>query len=251
MHAGLVRALGATTAAVIGHDWGSLIAANAALLLEPDTFTAVATLSAPYTPRGRAPPRRDLRPCRRGRRVLHQLLPAARRPRRGGDRARYPGLAARLLRQPVRVDTMPSEGAGHVFYISTRRPDARDRFVSGELPAWLSDDDLDVYTSRSSNAPVSPGALNRYRNVDRDWEDLAGYDGEAAITQASLFIGGALDASLARGSRTIIDSFSTTMPGLVSSHLLPGCGHWVPEERPAHVTEILLEWLPEVHPATG
>ena len=33
--AGLVRALGATTAAVIGHDWGSLIAANAALL-EPD-----------------------------------------------------------------------------------------------------------------------------------------------------------------------------------------------------------------------
>src|SRR6476646_10132781 len=48
--AGLVGALGATTAAVIGHDWGSLIAANAALL-EPETFTAVATLSAPYTPR--------------------------------------------------------------------------------------------------------------------------------------------------------------------------------------------------------
>ena len=34
--AGLVRAMDATTAAVIGHDWGSLIAANAALL-EPDT----------------------------------------------------------------------------------------------------------------------------------------------------------------------------------------------------------------------
>src|SRR5664279_4842856 len=47
------------------------------------------------------PPERDLRPCRQGRRVLHQLLPAA-RPRRGGDRARYPGLAARLLREPVR-----------------------------------------------------------------------------------------------------------------------------------------------------
>jgi pimeloyl-ACP methyl ester carboxylesterase len=30
--AGLVSALGLTTAAVIGHDWGSLIAANAALL---------------------------------------------------------------------------------------------------------------------------------------------------------------------------------------------------------------------------
>ena len=91
--------------------------------------------------------------------------------------------------------------------------------------------------------------MNRYRNVDRDWEDLAAYDG-AAITQPSLFIGGALDASGA-GIQNVIDSFSTTMPGLVSSHLLPGCGHWVPEVRPAHVNEILVDWLHKVHPATA
>jgi len=41
------------------------------------------------------------------------------------------------------------------------------------------------------------------------------------------------------------------MPGLVSSHLLPGCGHWVQEERPAHVNEILVDWLHKVHPATA
>jgi pimeloyl-ACP methyl ester carboxylesterase len=68
--------------------------------------------------------------------------------------------------------------------------------------------------------------------------------------QPSLFIGGALDASGA-GIQNVIDSFSTTMPGLVSSHLLPGCGHWVQEERPAHVNEILVDWLHKVQPATA
>ena len=144
-------------------------------------------------------------------------------------------------------DTMSSEGASHVFYIP---PGARmrDRFVSGELPAWLSDDDLDVYVEEFERTGFT-GALNRYRNVDRDWEDLAAYDG-AAITQPSLFIGGALDASAA-WMQNVIDSFSTTMPGLVSSHLLAGCGHWVQQERPAQVNEILTSWLHQVYPATA
>ena len=120
--------------------------------------------------------------------------------------------------------------------------------MSGELPAWLSDGDLDVYVEEFERTGFT-GALKRYRNVERDWDDLAAYDG-AAITQPSLFIGGALDASGA-WLQNVIDSFSTTLPGLVSSHLLPGCGHWVPEERPAHVNEILVDWLHKVHPATA
>ena len=162
--AGLVRALGATTAAVIGHDWGSLIAANAALL-EPDTFTAVATLSAPYTPRGGPRP--------------SEIFAHA-----SGDAEFYisyfqqPGRAEAEIEPDIRGwlqgcyaslsgDTMPSEGASHVFYIppGTRM---RDRFVCGELPAWLSDDDLDVYVEEFERTGFT-GALNRYRNVDRDW----------------------------------------------------------------------------------
>lgn len=38
------------------------------------------------------------------------------------------------------------------------------------------------------------GALNRYRNMDRDWEDLADHDG-APLAQPFLFVGGELDAS--------------------------------------------------------
>jgi epoxide hydrolase A/B len=241
---GLVGALGARTAAVIGHDWGALIAANAALL-EPDTFTAVATLSAPYTPRGGPRP--------------SELFAQA-----GGDDEFYisyfqqPGRAEAEIEPDVRGwlrgcfaslsgDTMGPDGAAHIFYIPTGAR-MRDRFVSGALPAWLSDDDLDVYVAEFERTGLT-GALNKYRSVDRDWEDLIAYDG-APIRQPSLFVGGALDASAAF-IQNVIDSFPMTMPGMVSSHLLAGCGHWVQEERPTQVTEILLEWLHQVHPATA
>lgn len=47
----VVEALGERTAVVVGHDWGSNIAATCALL-RPEVFRAVAMLSVPYAPPG-------------------------------------------------------------------------------------------------------------------------------------------------------------------------------------------------------
>ena len=47
----VVHALGEETAVIVGHDWGSTIAANSALV-RPDVFRAVGLLSVPYAPRG-------------------------------------------------------------------------------------------------------------------------------------------------------------------------------------------------------
>jgi len=47
---GLVDALGARQAFIVGHDWGAQIAWHAALF-RPDVFPAVATLSVPFRPR--------------------------------------------------------------------------------------------------------------------------------------------------------------------------------------------------------
>jgi pimeloyl-ACP methyl ester carboxylesterase len=40
-----------------------------------------------------------------------------------------------------------------------------------------------------------------------------------------------------------IDAYPVTLPGLVSSHLLDGCGHWVQQERPEQVNGLLTAWL--------
>src|SRR5439155_9161531 len=52
---GLLDALGAESAVIVGHDWGAPVAWHSALL-RPDRFRAVAALSVPYRPRGAAPP---------------------------------------------------------------------------------------------------------------------------------------------------------------------------------------------------
>lgn len=237
----LVHALGADTAAIVGHDWGSPIAANSALLA-PEVFTSVAMLSVPYAPRGGPRPTE----------VFAQI---------GGDADFYVsyfqqlGVAEAEIEPDVRGwlrgcytslsgDTMSDHGSDAVFFIT---PGARmsDGFITGGLPAWLSDADLAAYTDEFERSGFT-GGLNRYRNVDRDWQDLAAYDA-APITQPSIFIGGSRDASTGWGQQAI-DAFPSTLPGLRGSHLLEGCGHWIQQERADEVNALLVAWLTDVHP---
>ncbi|WP_433217343.1 alpha/beta fold hydrolase [Microtetraspora malaysiensis] len=232
----VVRALGERTAVIVGHDWGATIAADSAVV-RPDVFRAVGLLSVPYAPPG-GPRPSD---------VFAQM---------GGDEEFYvsyfqaPGRAEAEIEPDVRgwlaglyaalsADTMPPAGAPDPHFVS-RGGRLRDRFPTGRLPAWLSEDDLDVYAAEFERTGMS-GALNRYRNMDRDWEDLADFNG-SPITQPSLFIGGARDASTTWMADAIA-AYPATLPGLVSSRILDGCGHWIQQERRAEVNEILTGWL--------
>ncbi|MFC8387267.1 alpha/beta fold hydrolase [Streptomyces sp. NPDC057238] len=232
----VVHALGEESAVVVGHDWGAAIAANSALL-RPDVFRAVALLSVPYTPRG-GPRPSD---------VFAGM---------GGDEEFYvsyfqePGRAEAEIEPDVRgwlaglyaalsADTMPAPGAPDPHFVG-RGGTMRDRFPAGRLPCWLSERDLDVYAGEFERTGMT-GALDRYRNMDRDWEDLAAFDG-APISQPSLFVGGGLDASTT-WLADAIEAYPVTLPGLVSSHLLDDCGHWIQQERPEEVNRLLTEWL--------
>ncbi|WP_432156436.1 MULTISPECIES: alpha/beta fold hydrolase [unclassified Streptomyces] len=237
-NAAVVRALGEETAVIVGHDWGAAIAANSALL-RPEVFRAVGLLSVPYTPRGGPRPGEIF-------------------SRMGGDEEFYvsyfqePGRAEAEMEPDVRGwlagfytalsgDTMPGPGAPAPHFVS-RGGTLRDRFpaAGGPLPAWLGERELDHYAGEFERTGFT-GALNRYRNMDRDWEDLAALDG-APVTQPSLFVGGRRDASVA-WLADAIEAYPVTLPGLVSSHLLDGCGHWIQQERPTEVNRILTDWL--------
>ncbi|WP_409058259.1 alpha/beta fold hydrolase [Streptomyces sp. SYP-A7185] len=263
---GVVRALGAETATVVGHDWGSPIAANSALL-RPDVFTAVGLLSVPYAPRngfrptdafariegagGRGGPGEAGGSGEAGGegageefyvsyfqeegRAEAEIEPDV----RGWLAGFYAGLSADTSWQKARSSLGAAEGRS--LHFVTRGGRMSDRFPKGEaLPPWLTEADLDVYAAEFERTGLA-GALNRYRNVDRDWEDLAAWDG-MPIPQPSLFIGGDQDASTT-WMADAIKAYPQTLPGLVSSHILEGCGHWVQQERAYEVNRILVEWL--------
>ncbi|MDR6974160.1 pimeloyl-ACP methyl ester carboxylesterase [Streptomyces sp. 3330] len=233
----VVRALGEESAVVVGHDWGSAIAAASALL-HPEVFRAVGLLSVPYAPPGGPRPTE----------VLGRIG--------GPDQEFYvsyfqePGRAEAEIEPDVRGwlagffaalsgDTMPARDEPDPHFVA-RGGRLRDRFPTDALPAWLSEDDLDFYAGEFERTGLT-GALNRYRNMDRDWEDLARHRG-APLTQPALFVGGARDASTT-WMADAIDAYPTTLPGLSASHVLNDCGHWVQQERPDEVNRLLTDWL--------
>ncbi|MEU5207701.1 alpha/beta hydrolase [Streptomyces sp. NPDC020742] len=235
---GVLRALGEESAIIVGHDWGAPIAANTALL-RPDLFTAVALLSVPYSPRGAVRPTDAFR-------------------RLGGEEEFYvsyfqePGRAEAEIEPDVRGwlaglyaglsgEAGPSAGGGMSPLFSIP-PGGRlsDRFPDPALAGWLTAADLDFYAGEFERTGLT-GGLNRYRNVDRDWEDLAAWHG-APLTQPALFIGGEFDGPT-QWLADAIKTFPVTLPALSGAHLLDGCGHWVQQERPAEVNALLLDWL--------
>jgi pimeloyl-ACP methyl ester carboxylesterase len=234
---GVVAALGEQTAVVVGHDWGSPIAAASALL-RPDVFQAVALLSVPYTPPGRSRPTDVFR---------HM----------GGDEEFYinyfqqPGRAEAEIEEDVRYwlagfylsasgdAVRPTDGGTIATVPAGGR--LRDRFVvPDQLPGWLSEEDLAVYVGEFERTGFA-GALNRYRNVDRDWEDLAAWAGQPIVVP-SLFIGGDRDGPTLWGASSIA-KYDQTLPGLRGSHVLAACGHWTQQERSAEVNELLVAFL--------
>jgi len=124
-----------------------------------------------------------------------------------------------------------------------------DRFPApGPLPGWLTEDDLGFYAGEFERTGFR-GALNRYRNVDRDWQDLQPWKG-APVRVPSLFIGGEKDGPTMWGGSAIA-RFPGTLPGLRGSHILPGCGHWVQQERADEVNRLLVDWLKSLQQSPG
>ena len=117
----------------------------------------------------------------------------------------------------------------------------RDRFVmpDGE-PAWL-DRRRPRRLRRRVRAQRLRRSLNRYRNVQRDWEDLQAI-ARRPIEVPALFVGGDRTGPRCGGAATI-ERFPDTVPNLRGVHVLAGCGHWTQQERAAEVDALLAGFL--------
>jgi pimeloyl-ACP methyl ester carboxylesterase len=237
--AGLIEVLSPDAPAVIiGHDWGAPIVWNTALI-RPDRVRAVAGLSVPYM--GVA--------SRSFSETIDEVFTS---------RGRFfyqhyfqkEGVAEAEMEADVR-------GALRRFYyaISGDAPDGTwplDKPVSATLldrlpdpdpfPAWLTAADLDYFVGEFE-ASGFRGPINRYRNHDADFIYLQEFEGRR-ITQPALFIGGERDLVLSMmGRRDFVTAMRAQIPDLRGADVLPGCGHWTQQERPAEVNERLLAWL--------
>jgi pimeloyl-ACP methyl ester carboxylesterase len=238
---GILDALGAETAVVVGHDWGAPVAWHAALL-RPDRVRGVVGLSVPYRPRGTAPPTSVMPQTDDA--MFYQLYFQA------------PGVAEAELERDVRgtlrrlLYSFSGEGFPSVSVRSpfggamvAKKGGVLDGTVMPEvLPDWISEADLDVFAGEFSHAGFR-GGLNWYRNIDRNWELLAPYAG-ARVMVPALYVAGDRDLVVAfPGMDQLIANLSRFVPELRGTSILPGCGHWTQQERPTEVTDAILSFL--------
>lgn len=239
---GLLDALNAETAVIVGNDWGATLAWQAALM-RPDRFRAVAAFGVPmmgsppvapgklfpqtaealfYTLYFQAPGLAEAEFERDIRLTLRKILFAASGeagPRGASDDT--PNPFGMVSRADGLLASLPDPAA---------------------LPAWLTETDLDVLT-QAFTAGGFRGGLNLYRNMDRNWELQHSLNG-LTVTVPALYMSGERDPGLAiPGMRQIISEMPRLVPQLTDAIDLAGCGHWIQQERPDTVNTALVRFL--------
>jgi pimeloyl-ACP methyl ester carboxylesterase len=232
---GVVRALGQSQAVISGHDWGAPVAWHAALL-RPDVFRAVIGLSVPFRPRGAVRPTTMMPKTDDA--MFYQLY------------FQTPGVAEAELARDVRstmrrlayTGSGAVEGGGGIFMVPRDGGFLTHTVDPEKLPAWLSEADIDFYTAEFTRTGFR-GGLNWYRNIDRNWELLAPW-ANALVTVPALYVAGDRDLVVRfPGMDQLIPNLSKFVPRLSRTVMLPGCGHWTQQERPAEVNAAMLEFL--------
>jgi len=238
---GVIDALGAEDAVLVGHDWGAPIVWHTALF-HPERVRAVAGLSVPYFPRAGLPPLalwhryytdRDL--------FFYQVYFQDEGVAEAAFEADVAASLGKVLWSisGAAVEagaSWPQLPAGASMLENLSLPSDEQR------PAWMSGTDF-ARRVESFERTGFRGSLNRYRNIDRDYHDWPDY-GVRRVRQPSAFIAGALDA--VRRFSPGHDVYATAdilLDDCRGVTVIDGAGHWVQLEAPEAVNRALLDFL--------
>lgn len=233
---GLLDVVGASRAALVGHDWGAVVAWSTPLL-HPDRVAAVAGLSMPPVPRPLTPPTEAFRRIFADNffYILYFQQP-------GPADAEMAADPHRSLRRVLGGMRTPQDEASALRMLAPGPQGFIDRLGEPEqLPGWLTTDELDHYVHEFSRTGFT-GALNWYRNFDRNWEIMADPPART-IAVPALFVGGTADPVL---NFTRTDRAREVVTGPYREAMLEGAGHWIQQERPAEINTELLNFLSDV-----
>ncbi len=275
---GLVFALGyRSVAAVIGHDFGSFVAAWCALV-RPDVFRSVAMMSAPFAGPPQIPfatadttparpeaadihaalaalgrkhyqwyfstreANRDMRECPQG---VHAFLRAYFHHKSADWKANKPfelksWSAAELAKMPTYYIMELAKNMAQT--VATEMPTAQQIAAC----KWLPDAELAVYSAEFGRTGFQ-GGLNWYRcrTSGRYAAELEVFAGRT-IDVPACFISGKSDWGPLQRPGDVDAMRERACTRMLGLHLLEGAGHWVQQERPEQVSRLLVDFLRQI-----
>jgi len=243
---------------VVGHDFGSPVAAYAALI-RPDVFRSVVLMSAPFGgPPSSLPSTEIHRELAALGRKHYQWYYSAREA--DADMRDCPQGIAAFLRayyhfksadwKGNRPYPLESWSAAELAKLPTYYVMALDRnmaeTVAPEMPgraaAWLTDEELAVYAEAFRNTGFQ-GGLQWYRcgTGPEFIAELIALSGRT-IDVPSMFIAGAADWGIYQRPGEFERMQRQACRQMRGCHLVPGAGHWVQQEQPEAVSRLLLDF---------
>jgi pimeloyl-ACP methyl ester carboxylesterase len=260
---GLVYALGyRSVASVIGHDFGSPVAAYCALI-RPDVFRSVALMSAPFGGVSPLPFDTDGKPPARGA-DIHAALAALDRPRKhyqwyystrpaNGDMWHAPQGVHDFLRAYYHhksadwPDNKPKMPTYYIMDAGQTMPETVAAVMPGKAEiaanAWLPDRELAVYAGEYERTGFQGGLQwYRIRTDGRYATELEVFAGRT-IDVPSVFIAGSSDWGVYQVPGSVERMQGTACTRMLGCHLVEGAGHWVQQEQPEKVSSLLLDFL--------
>ena len=275
---GLVSAFGYRSLPVIGHDFGSPVAAWCAVV-RPDVFTSVALMSAPFGGISSLPfDTADNPPQQRspGYNLTVELanLPRPRKhyqryytTREANENMWHPpqGLQAFIRgyyhyksadwtdNKPFRLASRTAaEMAQMPTYYIMDLADGMAETVAKNMPTaaqiaantWLPDNELQVYVEEYGRTGFQ-GGLNHYRSGGLGAQEQQLFAGRT-IDQPSLFIAGASDWGSYQSPGALERMQNEACTDMRAVHMVEGAGHWVQQEQPEETSRLLIEFMRSV-----
>ena len=266
----LVAALGYRAVDVVGHDFGASVAAWSALI-RPDVFRSVTLMSAPFAGAPAWPSTTEQKTAD----DIHAAMARLPRPRKhyqwyystraaNTDMWRCPQGVHAFLRgyfhfksadwpgnKPFRLASWSAEELAKMptYYIMDLEKDMAATVVP-EMPSrqeiaacrWLTEDELSVY-SREYERTGFQGGLQWYRcrtqGVNADLNVFAG----RTIDVPAMFVAGRSDWGIYQTPGAIERMQESACARMRGCHLIEDAGHWVQQEQPERVSELLVEFL--------
>jgi pimeloyl-ACP methyl ester carboxylesterase len=274
---GLVSAFGYhSVEAVVGHDFGSSVAAWCALV-RPDVFRSVALMSAPFAgppplPFGTA----DAPQAAKAVDPVHRELAALPRPRKhyqwyystreaNADMQHAPQGVHDFLRgyyhhksadwkanQPYPLQSWTADELAKLptYYVMDLACTMAET-VAAEMPSaaeiaantWLPDRELSFYSTEYARTGFQ-GGLQWYRcgTSGAFTAELETWSGRS-IDVPSCFISGQQDWGTYQRPGVFEAMQASACSRMLGCHLVDGAGHWVQQEQPAEVSRLLLQFL--------